>query len=69
LRQIDVRRSSGIGVRGFAYGRRDIPAHMTIAKFLTIEDSLRICADLIDLRKAAKRVTEASSAKQVTSGE
>ncbi len=33
---------------GFAYNRRDIPAHMTIAEFLTIEDSLRICADLID---------------------
>ena len=33
---------------GFAYSRRDIPAHMTIAEFLTIEDSLRICADLID---------------------
>jgi hypothetical protein len=32
----------------FAYGRRDIPAHMTIAEFLTIEDSLRICADLVD---------------------
>ena len=33
---------------GFAHSRRDIPAHMTIAEFLTIEDSLRICADLID---------------------
>ena len=33
---------------GFVYSRRDIPAHMTIAEFLTIEDSLRICADLID---------------------
>ena len=33
---------------GFAYRRRDIPAHMTIAEFLTIEDSLRICADLMD---------------------
>jgi 2'-5' RNA ligase superfamily len=33
---------------GFADSRRDIPAHMTIAEFLTIEDSLRICADLID---------------------
>ena len=33
---------------GFAYSRRDIPAHMTIAEFLTIEDSLRICADLMD---------------------
>jgi hypothetical protein len=31
---------------GFAYGRREIPAHMTIAEFLTIEDSLRLCADL-----------------------
>jgi hypothetical protein len=33
---------------GVAYGRRDIPAHMTIAEFVTIEDSLRICAGLID---------------------
>jgi len=33
---------------GFAYSRREIPAHMTIAEFLTIEDSLRLCADLID---------------------
>lgn len=33
---------------GIAYGRRDIPAHMTIAEFVTIEDSLRICADLVD---------------------
>jgi 2'-5' RNA ligase superfamily len=33
---------------GVAHGRREIPAHMTIAEFLTIEDSLRICADLID---------------------
>ena len=31
---------------GLAYRRRDIPAHMTIAEFLTIEDSLSICADL-----------------------
>ena len=33
---------------GVAYRRREIPAHMTIAEFLTIEDSLRICADLMD---------------------
>ena len=33
---------------GLAHSRRDIPAHMTIAEFLTIEDSLRVCADLID---------------------
>lgn len=33
---------------GVVYRRREIPAHMTIAEFLTIEDSLRICADLID---------------------
>ena len=33
---------------GVAYSRREIPAHMTIAEFLTIEDSLRICADLMD---------------------
>jgi hypothetical protein len=32
-----------------AYGRRDIPAHMTIAEFLTIEDSLRICGELADV--------------------
>jgi hypothetical protein len=32
---------------GLAYSRREIPAHMTIAEFLTIEDSLRICADLV----------------------
>jgi hypothetical protein len=31
-----------------AYSRREIPAHMTIAEFLTIEDSLRVCADLAD---------------------
>jgi hypothetical protein len=33
---------------GVAYSRREIPAHMTIAEFLTIEDSLKICADLMD---------------------
>ena len=33
---------------GAAHSRRKIPAHMTIAEFLTIEDSLRICADLAD---------------------
>lgn len=33
---------------GAAYSRRKIPAHMTIAEFLTIEDSLRICAELGD---------------------
>jgi hypothetical protein len=33
---------------GVAHGRRQIPAHMTIAEFLTIEDGLKICADLID---------------------
>jgi hypothetical protein len=33
---------------GAAYSRREIPAHMTIAEFLTIEDSLRICAELAD---------------------
>jgi hypothetical protein len=32
---------------GLAHSRRDIPAHMTIAEFVTIEDSLRICADLV----------------------
>jgi hypothetical protein len=33
---------------GAVYSRREIPAHMTIAEFLTIEDSLRICAELAD---------------------
>ena len=33
---------------GAISGRRAIPAHMTIAEFLTVEDSLRICADLAD---------------------
>lgn len=33
---------------GAAYGRREIPAHMTIAEFLTIEDSLRVCAELAE---------------------
>ena len=33
---------------GVAYCRREIPAHMTIAEFLTVEDSLRISADLVD---------------------
>ena len=33
---------------GFTDSRRDIPAHMTIAEFMTIDDSLRICADLVD---------------------
>jgi hypothetical protein len=33
---------------GAAQSRREIPAHMTIAEFLTIEDSLRVCAELAD---------------------
>ena len=33
---------------GVVSGRRAIPAHMTIAEFLTIEDSLRICAEVAD---------------------
>jgi hypothetical protein len=33
---------------GRAAGRREIPAHMTIAEFVTIEDGLRICAELVD---------------------
>jgi hypothetical protein len=33
---------------GVVYRRREIPAHMTIAEFVTIEDSLKICADLMD---------------------
>jgi len=32
---------------GAAHSRREIPAHMTIAEFLTIEESLTLCADLI----------------------
>ena len=31
---------------GKAYGRRSIPAHMTIAEFLSIEDSLELCPEL-----------------------
>ncbi|MEM7028493.1 MAG: 2'-5' RNA ligase family protein [Chloroflexota bacterium] len=31
---------------GKVYGRRHIPAHMTIAEFISIEDSLSICAQL-----------------------
>jgi hypothetical protein len=33
---------------GVSHRRREIPAHMTIAEFLTIEDSLRIHAELIE---------------------
>jgi hypothetical protein len=31
---------------GKVYRRRHIPAHMTIAEFISIEDSLRLCAEL-----------------------
>jgi hypothetical protein len=31
---------------GKIYSRRHIPAHMTIAELITIEDGLRLCADL-----------------------
>jgi hypothetical protein len=31
---------------GKVYRRRYIPAHMTIAEFISIEDSLKLCADL-----------------------
>jgi hypothetical protein len=34
---------------GAVSNRRAIRAHMTIAEFLTVEDSLRICADLADM--------------------
>ena len=34
---------------GKVYGRRDIPAHMTIAEFVTLEDSWRICAEVQDI--------------------
>jgi hypothetical protein len=30
----------------FVYGRRDIPAHMTVAEFVTIDESLKIASDL-----------------------
>jgi len=33
---------------GAVSSRRAIRAHMTIAEFLTVEDSLRICADLVN---------------------
>jgi 2'-5' RNA ligase len=33
---------------GKVYRRRHVPAHMTIAEFISIEDSLRLCADLQD---------------------
>jgi len=33
---------------GKVYRRRHIPAHMTIAEFISIEDSLKLCADLQD---------------------
>jgi hypothetical protein len=31
---------------GEVYKRRDLPAHMTIAEFISIEDSLTLCAEL-----------------------
>ena len=31
---------------GEVYQRRDIPAHMTIAEFITIDDSLKLCSEL-----------------------
>ena len=31
---------------GEAYQRRDVPAHMTIAEFITIDDSLKLCSEL-----------------------
>lgn len=31
---------------GKIYNRRHIPAHMTIAEFISIEDGLKLCADL-----------------------
>ena len=33
---------------GKVYGRRDIPAHMTIAEFVTIKESWRICEEIQD---------------------
>jgi hypothetical protein len=32
--------------RGFVYSRRDISAHMTVAEFVTLDESLRIAAEL-----------------------
>ena len=32
---------------GKVYNRRHIPAHMTIAEFISIEDGLKLCADLL----------------------
>ncbi len=34
--------------RGRAYCRRDILAHMTIAELLSIEESMKVCAELLD---------------------
>lgn len=34
---------------GKVYGRRDIPAHMTIAEFITLEDSWRICEEIQEM--------------------
>jgi len=33
---------------GEPYGRRNIPPHMTIAEFISIEDGLKLCAQLRD---------------------
>ena len=38
---------------GKIYKRRDIPAHMTIAEFISIEDSLKLCAELQDSARSA----------------
>ena len=38
---------------GAVYSRRQIPAHMTIAEFLSIDDSLRLCARVAVPRRAA----------------
>jgi hypothetical protein len=35
-------------LKGAAYKRRHIPAHMTIAEFISIEESLRLCSELQD---------------------
>lgn len=34
--------------RGFVYSRREIPAHMTVAEFVTIDESLKTAAELAD---------------------
>ena len=39
--------------QGKVCGRRDIPAHVTIAEFVTIEESWRICEEIQDSAPSA----------------